>query len=423
MKGHFEQHDTYRTLLFMSVGTVVIFILWALFTNIQMQVKSTGIIVPSGNSRVIQHLEGGILSEILVTEGQEVSAGDVVFQIQNSRAEADLEELRVALGAMDIKRIRLEAETQQLDEVPFTPDMIRQYPEIVSSERNIFMSRKSANDEAMKGLEKQIRQKILKLDELNSTVDKLTKELNVAQEQLRIKTGLREKAAISRAQYLQTVSEVRGFETRINQKRKEIPIVKSEIAEITNRIEEERQDFFSEVGEEMNQVKVDIRKLNERIRSYSDQVDRIAVRAPVDGIVAEVYFNTIGAVVDPGGRLAEIIPVKERLIVEGKVLTKDRGNIWINQPASVNITAYDFSIYGGLEGKLTYISANSFFDQTIGQYYEVEVELNEFELKGKYPLYAGMTAEINFLGEDISILKALLRPLNNIRSNALRENI
>lgn len=154
----------------------------------------------------------------------------------------------------------------------------------------------------MSGLEKRMRQKVLKLDDLSTTTENLEKELSVAQEQLEIRQKLRRSGAMSRSQYLETLSDVKNFETRVARTKKEIPIVKSELAEITNLVEETKQKWISETGEELNTVQVDIKKLKERIRAITDEVSRTAVKSPVNGIVNKIFINTIGGVLKPGDR-------------------------------------------------------------------------------------------------------------------------
>ncbi len=421
---NFEKIDgqwSYRTVLYTGVICVVVFFAWASLTTIDERVRASGRVIPAGDSKIIQHLEGGIINEILVTEGQTVDQGDVLFYIKNQRAESEEQELRIELNALRVKKLRLEAELDDKNELEFSEDLEDDYADIIRSENMIFLSKRSEFNQSMQGLEQQLRQKVLKLDELNATTANLTKELAVAKEQLDIKLRLRKKGAVSRTQYLDSLSEVRNFETKLEQAEKEIPITKSELSELTNVMEETRQKYFTENGEELNKVKVEIKKLAERLESYQDEVDRTAITSPVNGIVNDIAINTIGGIIQPGGKLAEIIPINEQLIVEGRISTNDRGKIWPGLPVVAVITAYDYTLYGGIEGELTYISANSFIDNQNQEYYQIRTSLDKSDFGSDKPVFPGMTAEVNIIVGEISVLYAILKPFWNIRNNALRE--
>lgn len=412
---------SYRVIFRASLACITIFFLWAHFAQIHEQVRGTARVIPSGKTRLIQHLEGGIINEILVNEGKKVAKDDVLFYIENTKAQSELEEFQIALDTFEIRKLRLEAELNEKKTLQFPETYTQQYPDIIQSEINLFNARRSESVENIEGLEKRMRQKVFKLDELNSNATNLEKELSVAQEQLEIKIKLRKKGAVSKSQYLNTVSTVRDFETRISKIRKEIPIVKSEISELTSLLEERRQKRFSEVGAQLSEVKINIRKLNERLASLRDQINRTAIRSPVDGIINKMFINTIGGVIQPGGELAEIIPLNENLILEGRITTNDRGKIWPGLPTIVQISAYDYTIYGGIDGELTYISANSFTDRQENEFYQIKVTLDTTSLGEDMPIYPGMTADINILSGKISVLHSILKPLWNIKNNALRE--
>lgn len=412
---------SYRRVYAVAILCIISFFTWAHFTQIHEHVRAQGRIVPSGKARVIQHLEGGIVHDILVREGEKVKAGDVLYYVRNAQAQAELDELLVALDSYAITLVRLEAERSEKTSVVFSRAFQDKYPDIIGSEYNLFTARYNEFQENVDGLEKRMRQKLYKLDELNSNAHNLSKELSVAQEQLEIKIKLRKKGAVSKSEYLTTVSTVRGFETRIEKIRKEIPIVKTEIGELTNVLEERRQKRFSEVNSEITATKIKMRTLQERKSALTDQINRTAIRSPVEGIVNTSYINTIGGVIPPGGAVAEIIPLNETLIVEGKITTNERGKIWPGLPVVAQISAYDYTLYGGVDGELTYVSANSLIDHDNVEYYQVKVSLNAAHLGDHMPIYPGMTANINIISGKISILHALLKPIWHIRAAALRE--
>lgn len=416
-----DKHWRYRPLLLLVVLFVGVFLYWAAVTEIDQQVRAMGRVIPAGKTKAIQHLEGGIVEAILVEEGQKVSPDEVLFYIANKDAEAELKELKIGLKALEIKQARLQAEMKGDGELPdFSEHQDPAYFEIIESERQLFKSRHAEFSQRVDGLAKRMQQKVFKLDELQSNVKNLHKELQIAQEQLGIQKKLRKTGAVSRSQYLEVESEVKNFLTRIDKIQKEIPITKTELAELVNLLEETKQNWNSTVVEELQSVKLSIKKFYERIQSLNDQVTRTAVRSPINGIINKRYINTIGGVVQPGETLAEMLPIDETLVVEGRIPTDDRGKVWPGLPVVAKITAYDYSIYGGVKGTLTYISANSFIDNQNQEYYQARVTLETNELDEAIVIYPGMTADLNILTGKMSVLHALLRPFWRIRENAMR---
>jgi len=417
----YKTFETYRVLLLLISLCVCSFFVWASTTEIDQQVRGSGKIIPSGKIRSIQHLENGIVKEILVQEGQTVSAGDSLFQLFNIKAEADMKEIDVGLSALLIKQVRLQAELENKERLIIPEELLVSNEGIVRAEKSLFESRRSELNEKSNGLKKRMKQKVLKLDDHQATIANLEKERATSKEQLAIKKKLRLSGAISRSQYLEEESKVQNFNTRISKVRKEIPITKSEISEIVNLLEETKQKWRSKIVEELNTVNVDIKKLQERIVTFSDAVNRTSIQAPINGVINKLHVNTIGGVVQSGQVLAEIIPIEEVLIVEGRIATQDRGKIWMGLPVAAKITAYESSIYGSIDGELTYISADSFIDNQGVSYYQVRVKLDSTMMSEDKPVFSGMSVDLNILASKISVLHALMRPLTSIRENALRE--
>lgn len=421
MLNRIDSKWRYRPVLWLAIVVFFVFLGWASWAEIDQQVRGTGKVIPSGKARLVQHLEGGVVEKILIEEGQSVEKNQPIYVINNQRARSDLQELRITLASLKIKQARLQAELDDKGKIDVAAEFRQNYPSIIRSEEQLFTSRRSAFRERMGSMEDRYEQKTLKLSDLRSTVENLNKELAIAEEQLLIKKRLFNAGAMSRSQYLDADSRVKDFNTRISKVQKEIPVVISERSEAKARMEEIRQDYYSEVLDEMNKVKVDTKKIRERVISIEDEVTRTSVRSPINGIVNKIHVNTIGGVVQPGQVMAEIIPVDETLIIEGRVSTEDRGKIWPGLPVSIKITAYDYTLYGGLEGELTNISADSFLDKQNMEYYNVLIALEKDKLEDGRRVFPGMIAEINIKVGKISVLRSILKPFLDIQANALRE--
>jgi HlyD family secretion protein/adhesin transport system membrane fusion protein len=412
---------TYRFLLILVIAFLSVFFLWAGQTEIDQQVRGTGKIIPAGKARKIQHLESAIVDEIFITEGQVVRVGDPLFQLANTKAEADMQEISISLDALRIKKQRLQAELNNESVASLRRQLSSKNKILINSELNLFEARKIEFDQKLDGLKKRMKQKALKLNELQSNVTNLKTEREISQEQLKIKRELRRKGAISRSQYLDVEGTVKNFNTRIAKVESEIPITKTEISEVINLLEETKQGWRSDVIEQLGKTDVDIKQLTQRITTFSDAVSRTEIQSPINGIVNKINFNTRGGVVQSGQILAELIPIEEVLLVEGKIALQDRGKIWVGQKAAAKITAYDYSIYGSIDGEITNISADSFSDNQGGEYYQIRVTLSKENISEDFLIFPGMSVELNVMANKISILKSILRPFLKIRENALRE--
>ncbi len=424
MGGIRIKHDHawhYRPLLWLVLLFVVLFFVWASLSEIEQHVRAEGRIIPVGQSKTVQHLEGGIVNEILVKEGQTVEKGDVLLQVSNQRARSDLEEQKIALEALNVRLVRLRAEADGKEVFTYMPKQnVPQIKNILASEKQLFKSRRQGLIEKISILEEQAKQKSFRLAEMNVQYKNLNAERRVAQDQLTINDRLRKSGAISESRYLETKSRVRSFDTRIAQVKQNLPVIRAELQEIRQKIQSERENNATEVIEEMNKVELALRQLQERMKTGFDEVQRTEILSPTKGIINTLHVNTRGGVVRPGDPLVEIIPLDGNLIAEARVQTKDRGLIWNNLPVVVKITAYDFAVYGGIDGRIQDISADSFIDERGGEYYRVRVSLDRNDLGDDRPLYPGMTVEANIISGETTVLRALLKPFWRVQQAALR---
>ena len=200
-----------------------------------------------------------------------------------------------------------------------------------------------------------------------------------------------------------------------------MPITKSELQEVYSNIEEERQNNNAEIIEDLKDVRLDISTMTERIKALQDEVSRTAIRSPIKGIVNKLYINTIGGVISPWQTLADLVPLEETLVIEGRVATNDRGKIYPGLIVNAKIRAYDYTIYGGMTGELTQISADSFIEKDGSEYYRIRVTLTTSQLSADKPIYPGMTADLNILAGKTTVLSAILKPYKRIRDTAFTD--
>lgn len=412
----------YRPVLIALIALLLVFMLWAGFSKIDQHVTATGRIIPSGNARIVQHLEGGIVETILVKEGQSVEAGETLFLVANTRAKTQLKEGSIEQLSLIVRKLRLEAELDGIETLELPAEFVNNNRDLAQSEMALFESNRQTYLETIKGIEERKNQKEFERTALLAQISNIKQELDVSDRQLAIRKKLLDAGAISETLYLNNKSQSRKLITQLESAKNKVPILEAGKTELDSLLEETYQKHQSELSEQLNTAKLQIETLNERVAALQDRVERSSINSPIDGTVNKLHIHTVGGVSQPGAPLAEIIPANETLVVEGQISTTDRGKVWPDLPAVTKISAYDYTIYGGIEGELIYISPDSFVDKQNKELYKVRVALQSDRLGGEHLVRPGMTAEVSILTGQISILRALLKPLINIRSQALRES-
>ncbi len=402
---------------------LTVFIVWASFAKIDEAVKGSGRTISSGQNKTIQHMEGGIVADILVQEGQMVERDDILFRIQNETSASTMRENTIHQHSLEADIIRLKAE---IDETPltFSDDMRKEVPDVVKAEENQFSSRKQQRGEALRILTDQINQKQHGLEELTSKEENLKRELATATEQFNIVNGLQKAGATSTNRVLDARAKVDRFRTELTSATQSIPITQAELSESKGRLEETRAHQKNDLLEELSKTTLESQQLNERLKADKDRMTRTEVTAPVKGVVNRLYIHTIGGTVRPGEALAEITPLDDSVIVEAKIAPEHRAKIWVGQDVKVKITAYEYATYGTLPGTVTDISADSFADEQ-GQghtpYYRVKVTLDRSKLAADKKIMPGMLTEVNILTGKRTIMDYLLRPLLRVQEDAFKE--
>lgn len=403
------------------ISLIIVFVFWAALSEIDQHVRASGRVVPAGNARTVQHLEGGIVMEILVSEGAEVKAGDPLFQIANTRVRTTLQEGELQQLSLMIRKHRLLAEVNGVSSIEFPSYLESAQPDFVAAERELFSLRQEEYLERLVGLQTRQEQKHLEINALESRISNMAAEMNVLKRQVQIKEGLYRSGVLSEAAYLQVKGELVRLQADRKNAEMQIPIVTAEMDEAISEISESRRQYASSAKTELNEVEVNLSGLKERLAALSDEVERSEIVSPIDGRVNQLFVNTVGGVSQPGAPLAEITPAHETLVVEGNMSTEDRGKVWPELRTVTHIGAYDHALFGGLDGTLSYISPDTFSTTDSREYYKIRVALANDRFDEDRVVRPGMTAEINILTGRISILGALLKPLTRLRSSALRE--
>lgn len=407
--------------IFLVIVLMLSFGFWAGFSDIDQHVRATGRIVPAGNTRTVQHLEGGIIEQILVEEGETVKAGDALFLIANTRVRTTLVEGELQQSALMIKRIRLLSEVNGEGTVAFPESLKQAQPEFVKAEAALYSERRQEYLEQLTGLQARKEQKEFEITAIKSRIENAEEELTVLHRQEQIRKGLFKSGVISEESYLKVKGELVRKQSDAKNAQMQLPIVTAELSEASSEIAETKNAYVSTARSELNEVEISLSSIQQRLEALFDEVKRSKIVSPIDGRVNQLFVNTEGGVSQPGAPLAEITPAREVLVVEGNISTKDRGKVWPELKAMTHISAYDHALYGGLEGRLSYISPDTFSGDDKTQYYKIRVALSSDRFDDERVVRPGMSAEINILTGRISILDALLKPLTRLRGTALRE--
>ncbi|MFY1021944.1 HlyD family type I secretion periplasmic adaptor subunit [Ectopseudomonas khazarica] len=398
-------------------------LVWAHFAVLEEVTTGQGKAIPSSKVQVIQNLEGGIVSEIFVREGQVVNKGDTLLRLDDTRFlsnQGETEADRLALIAR-IERLTAEAEGR----APELPEEVsRDAPQLAEDELALYRSRQQRLESEQRTLGEQYRQKEQELAEFRSKAQQYRSSLGLLQQELNMSQPLVASGAISQVELLRlrrSLVEQRGALEATNLA---IPRAEAAMAEIKSKMQESQLAFRAEAFKELNEVRTELQKINATSVAIQDKVTRTTVTSPVRGVIKQLKVNTIGGVVQPGSDMLEIVPLDDSLLIEAKVRPQDVAFLHPGQKAMVKFTAYDYTIYGGLKANLELISADTITDEEGNSFYLIQVRTEKSHLgSDENPLLIipGMVASVDIITGEKSVLAYLLKPVLKARSEAMRE--
>lgn len=416
-----EQTPVKAKLLLYTIAIVLLaLILWASFAKVDEVTRGEGRVIPSKQVQVIQSLDGGIVSEILVHEGQTVTVGSPLIRIDETRAVSSLRENQVQYLAFLAKQSRLRS---LAEDKPFTPppEVHRDVPEIYDQEYALYISSQEELASAIEIARNQMVQREKELLEVQYKKDIAEKNYESANRELAANKPLLASGAVSEIDILKLEREATRAKGDIDQSRAQIGRIQSAIGEARRKISEVEQNFKSKVRTELNDVTARLSSLSEVSVSLQDKVNQTTLKSPVNGKVSRLFFNTVGGVIQPGKEVLEVVPTDDALILETKIQIKDIAFIRVLQPAVVKLTAYDYSIYGALDAVVENIAADSIVDEDGNAYYLVRVRTLKSSLGKDLPIIPGMVAQVDIMTGKKTILSYLLKPVLKAKSYAFSE--
>jgi adhesin transport system membrane fusion protein len=409
-----------RFIVIVGVCTLLALV-WSVVVEIDKVTRASGRIVTQQTKQEVQHLEGGIIAEILVKEGDTVVAGQPLMRVENSFFKSELAQAAIEQAAKRARIVRLDAETSGAKELKFPPDIAAASRQVVDNEISLFRRRQANLNEQLSILAQQQRQKEIELSELRSRQPSVTRERQISEERLLSFKNLSAAGAASNNERLEAERMMHQATARLSDLAHEIPRTEAALGEIQQRRAEAVSRFQADAEKERAQNATDLEKLTKSIEALQDRSRRSDVNATASGIINKLNVTTVGGVVKPGEALAEIVPADGSIDVEMKLSPADRADVWPGQRAIVKVSAYEYSVYGGLNAKVSEISPDAHRDERGVPYFRVRLEADAAALGPDHPVLPGMLADVDVIGNRQSVLGMILKPLRRLKDNALRQ--
>ncbi|MDG6778958.1 HlyD family type I secretion periplasmic adaptor subunit [Thiomicrorhabdus sp. zzn3] len=414
-----------QILVWVMLLVIIWLITWANYAELDKIVRGEGKVVPSSKIQIVQNLEGGIVENIFFQAGDKVKKGDVILKLDNTQFASSFGESQVRSMQLQARaeRLRAEAFGNKFEPPKAFDNPVEQA--LYDREYDLYQSRQKQLLTQDSILASQIEQHKLELKEAYSQEVQLTRSYKLLSREISMMKPLVKQGIASEVDLLKTQREENDALSKLKTTRNSIPKLKSIIQEAENKRIQAKEEFMNDAHQELNDVLAEISQIEQSSTALADRVRRTSVTSPVNGTIKQFLVNTIGGVVQPGSDIVEIVPNDDRLILETKILPSDIGFIHPGLKAKVKFTAYDFAIYGGLEGTVTRISADTITDEEGNSFYIARIQTVKNHLgTEEMPLYLlpGMTASVDIIVGKHTILDYLLKPIIKARELALRES-
>ena len=413
----------WRLLLLVALG-IALLLAWAAVYEIEEVTTGTGRVVPSGKVQVVQTLEGGILRELAVAEGDVVERGAVLMRIDDTGVSSTLGEVRETKDALLAERARLLAEANGEEALAFAPELERAAPGAVRAEREVFASRREQLARELEVLADRLAQREGRIAELAATRAKLSAQIEPLEREVALTRRLVGRKVVPEIELLRLRSQLAALKGELAVVEASGPKAEAALREARGQIETARSSYRLAARERLAKLEAELAVVEETMRGASDRVTRTALRAPVRGVVNKVNVASIGAVLPAGRDLIEIVPLDEGLLIEAEIRPQDVAFIRPDEEASVKLTAYDYLVYGALRGRVARIGADTVENREGESFFKVVVRTEANHLSRgdvRYPIIPGMVAVVDIQTGRKSVLSYLMKPVLRARSEALRE--
>lgn len=398
-------------------------ILWTLVARIDRVVTAPAKVIPIDKVKVIQHLEGGIVKELVVKEGQKVKAGDPLVVLDLATVGVNGMELSTRMASLNLTKARLKAESSGAEFV-LPKNIDKKLMASANAELNTFFARRAEHRSTLAAIDGQLIQAKQRVGELRARLTSSQQSLKLAQQELAISEKLIADRLVSEIEHSQRKGNVEKLKGDVAAAEQSIPGALAQVEEMSARKAEEAGKYRRRASDELAELERNVATLGEQVTRADDQEGRAIIRAPIDGVVKNLKYVAMGNVVKAGEPIMEIVPTKDQLVLEAKLMPADRGYVKLGQDAVVKISAYDFYRYGALEGKVQAIAADTDEGRNQEQYFRVIVETKQAffgDQSQGMSITPGMNGEVDIKVETQSLLWALLRPIFRLKAEAFKE--
>lgn len=416
----FRQHAIFWVSALMIVG----FTIWASFSTLDIVSIAEGEVIPSSQVKTVQHLEGGIVREIKVTEGQEVKMDQPLIVLEPTVSSADVAELRVRLRSLETDIAQFEALANNAAQPVYSDQLTRDFPKLVEQATRRFETRRDRFWDEIRKQEQAIVQSEQGITEITKRIAGGRESLALVSQQVEMSDELLRQNLANRFRHLDLLKEARQLENAINADTAALARAKTSLNQAKAELASIKSAFADETQRSLEEARLRSRELTQRIKKFEDSLARTVVRSPVDGIVKTLSVATVGGVVKSGDVIAEVVPVDDKLIIEAKLPTQDIGYVALGQTATVRLTSSDAIRFGNLSGSVVEVSPDTLVTPEGVPFYRVRVELvsNVFQNGAlRYELFPGMQVVTSIQTGERTVLAYILDPLRNSMTDAFQE--
>ncbi len=414
-------------IIYLVAALILFFLLWASLTELEEVTRGEGRVTPAQKIQILQTAEPGVMSQLFVRAGQRVAKDEIIVRLDKTPNSAHLGEVEAKVRSLRAQLARLEMENEaRIDQQYACPtEIIETAPAVCRGEMNLFDARINSLKSRISVHGEKAEQKRRDLSEAASNVARFTETLALAKRELEMVQPLASEKIISDLDLIRAQRAVAEADGQLRASKEAKARAEAGVRESILQVDEQKITFRQTAMAEMTEKRAELSVALETTKGAVERLRRTDLVSPVDGIVNEIYVNTQGAFLNPGDKVLSIVPVEDTLLVETRVRPSDIAFIHPGQPALIKITAFDYSIYGGLEGTVGTVSADTMFDpNTKEAYYTVVIRTKETTLKntrGENQIIPGMICNAEIMTGRKSVMQYLLKPINRARENALRE--
>lgn len=418
---------TWRRVAWPSAALLAAFLGWCFMARLDEVAVADGAVAPQGRVKTVQHLEGGIVAELHVAEGDLVAAGDPLVRLDLATVGVNRRELEARLDGEVLRRRRLSAEAEGRAMAAAESEAAAaasRHPELAEAEARAFEARRKELVAAEDVVRAQVRQRRLAVDELQARAAAVRRNLELARQRLEMSEQLLAEELTARMEHLELRAEVESLQGEVQSLVPAIPAAQAAVAEAERRLHELGVRFRREAEQQLAATEQSIAQLRELLAEADDQGRRTTVRSPIDGVVDNIRTTTIGGVIAPGEPIMDIVPTSGKLVIEARLRAIDRGYVREGQPAVVKISTYDFVRYGTLAGTVIRVAPDAAASERGEPYFPVTVETAASHLGDPaqpLPVTTGMQATVDIHTGSRTVIDYLVKPVLKLRAEAFRE--